>query len=183
MTAHRTKGQQRALRELLALALTATDFCEMIAQAGEESDDRPREWLTTFARWARSEETGAQLAARTRALNAWGDSLTKGDSRGDQARLLFRSALAWLIDAREDLLKNPGHSWHTGRVCHHLAATIVPITSDPMDVAAERVRRCLDAHRAKIAVEWPMVRQRKAAARRKTDNVAAEQGLALPRVK
>lgn len=57
----------------------------MIAQRGEEDDDRPRLWLATFARWARSEETGAQLAARTRALYAWGDSLTNGDSRGERA--------------------------------------------------------------------------------------------------
>ena len=34
--AHKTRGQKRALRDLCALARTALDVCEMIAQGGEE---------------------------------------------------------------------------------------------------------------------------------------------------
>lgn len=177
MTAHRTTGQQRALRELLALALTATDVCEMIAQGGEEDDDRPRLWLTTFARWARSEETGAQLAAKTRALNAWGDSLMKGDSRGERVRMLFRGALAWLIDAREDMMKNPGHNWHVGRVSLRLANTLAALTFNEPEAESQRVKLMLAKHASDVASEWATVMRAADGARAKNDKAAAEQAL------
>ena len=175
--AHKTRGQKRALRDLCALARTALDVCEMIAQGGEESDDRPRLYLVAFERWTRGEEAGAQLAARTRALNAWGASLTKGDSRGETTRLIFKSTLAWLIDAREDLMKNPGHKWHVGRVSSHLANTLASLTSNGHDAETHRVKLMLAKHTSDVASEWATVMRAVDGARAETDKVAAEQAI------
>ena len=174
---HRTKGQQRALRELCALARTALEVCDMIAERSEENDDRPRLYLVTFERWTRGEETGAQLAARTRALNAWGASLTKGASRGETAWLIFKSALAWLVDAREDLMKNPGHNWHIGRVASHLASTLDALTRNEPGAAAHRVKLMLTKHAADVAREWATTMRAVSDARAKSDKTAAERAL------
>ena len=177
MTTHKTRGQKRALRDLCALARTALDVCEMIARGGEEIDDRPRLYLVAFERWTRGEETGAQLAARTRALNAWGVSLTKGDSRGDTTRLIFKSTLAWLIDAREDLMKNPGHKWHVGRVSLHLANTLAALTFNEPEAESQRVKLMLAKHASDVASEWATVMRAVDGARAKNDKAAAEQAL------
>lgn len=71
MTAHRTAGQLRALRELCALARTALSICDLLAERGAEESDAPRLWLLSLERWTRGEETGPQLGATTRALNVW----------------------------------------------------------------------------------------------------------------
>ena len=117
------------------------------------------------------------LAARTRALNACGGALTKGDTIGETARLVFNLALSWLIDARNDLMKNPGHSWHTGRVCKYLAQVVGVLTVDPQDAAECLVRRWLDAHRAEVAGEVADARRTVALARAKDDKAAAERVL------
>lgn len=178
---HKTRGQKLALRELCALARTALEVCNMIADGGEESDDRPRIYLATLERWTRGEETGAQLAARTRALNAWGASLTKGDSRGETVRLILNSALAWLVDAREDLMNNPGHNWHVGRVTSHLASTIAALTSNGHDAETQRVKLMFAKHTADVARSWATTMREVSDARAKNDKTAAERALgALP---
>jgi hypothetical protein len=174
---HKTRGQKRALRELCALARTALEVCDMIADGGEESDDRPRLYLVTFERWTRGEETGAQLAARTRALNAWGASLTKGASRGETAWLIFKSALAWLVDAREDLMKNPGHNWHVGRVASHLASTLDALTGNGREAETHRVRLMLAKHTADVVRSWATAMREVSGARAKNDKTAAERAL------
>lgn len=174
---HKTRGQKRALRELCALVRTALEVCGMIADGGEESDDRPRLYLATFERWTRGEETGAQLAARTRALNAWGASLTNGDSHGETTRLRFKHALAWLVDARVDMMKNPGHNWHVGRVSSRLASTLTALTRNEPEAEVQRVRLMLAKHQRALFEEKVAVARAELLASIKGDKVAAERAL------
>jgi hypothetical protein len=174
---HKTRGQKRALRELCALARTALEVCDMIADGGEENDDRPRLYLATFERWTRGEETGAQLAARTRALNVWGASLTRGVSRGETVRLIFNSALAWLIDAREDMMKNPGHNWHVGRVLSHLASTLTALTRNEPEAETHRVKLMFAKHTADVVRSWATAMREVSDARAMVDKEAAERAL------
>lgn len=157
MTARRTAGQLRALRELCAIARTGLEIADLIAAAGHETDDRPRNYLLSLERWTRGEESGPKLAARTRALNAWqpgafGDD--KDPARFGRWQWSWAMALGWLDDARGDLMRNPGHGWHTGRVCEQFASTIIKVAGEPTDAAKARVAAMLDAHRRRIAGEW-----------------------------
>ena len=82
MTTRITEGQRRARWELAALARTGIDVCDLLASRAEENSDAPRHYLATLDRWTRGEEAGAVLAARTRAVNAWGPSTSARASRG-----------------------------------------------------------------------------------------------------
>lgn len=175
MTAHRTAGQMRALRELCALARTGLEVCDVIAARGAEDSDAPRNYLLSLERWARSEESGPKLAARTRALNAWqpaafGDD--KDPARFGRWQWSWAMTLAWLDDARGDLMRNPGHSWHTGRVCEQFASTIIKVAGEPADAAKARVAAMLDAHRARVAGEWATAPRAPTARRAKADKRA-----------
>lgn len=175
-----TTGQKRALRELCALARTALDVCDLLAARGEEHDDRPRMYLASLERWTRGAETGPQLAARTRAMNAWGDTASYGDSSWDAENCLQRMwwlALGWLVDARADLMANPGHAHHTPRVCRELAGVVVMLTDYPPADASAMVAETLRGHRERIAGEWATVVREASAARAKVDKAAAERAL------
>ena len=178
MTTRITEGQRRARWELAALARVGIDVCDLLASRAEENSDAPRHYLATLDRWTRGEEAGAVLAARTRAVNAWGGSLTKDDMiDASHAPFALYLALSWLTDARNDLMKNPGHSWHTGRVGKSFARVVEALTGDPPDAALTMVRRWLDAHRAQVAGDAADARRRASLARAKTDKMAAEQAL------
>jgi len=182
MTQRRTEGQRRALWELSALARTGIDVCDLLASRAEENSDAPRHYLTTLDRWTRGEESGATLAARTRALNAWcggAPSLTEQGSGVDMALL---SACQWLVDARADLMANPGHKHHTHRVVAEFARVTRWVQPDDQPAAETMVRRWLDAHRAEVASEAADARRTVALAQAKIDKVAAEHALALPGV-
>lgn len=181
MTTRITEGQRRARWELAALARTGIDVCDLLASRAEENSDAPRHYLATLDRWTRGEESGASLAARTRAVNAWGATQTDG-AIGDAARSKLYLALSWLIDSRADLMANPGHKHHTPRVAKSFARVIEALTGDPQDAAETMVCRWLDAHRATIAGEWATAKRTASLAQTKTDKVAAEQALALPGV-
>lgn len=176
MTTRITEGQRRARWELAALARTGIDVCDLLASRAEENSDAPHHYLATLDRWTRGEEAGAVLAARTRAVNAWGETQTDG-AVGDAARSKLYLALSWLIDARADLMANPGHKHHTPRVILVFAQVVGLLTGDPKDAALTMVRRWLDAHRAQVAGDAADARRRASLARAKTDKVAAEQAL------
>lgn len=176
MTRRLTDGQRAARRELCALARTALDVCDAVAAKGAEDDDRPRAWLLSMERWARGEEAGAQLAARTRAMKAWLRSgavsmwlrpCTRATPWGD--------ALHWLDDAREDAAKHPTHAaMHASRVSGHLAAALSALTGDSGDAAMARVVAWRFAHRKAIAREETERERAALAARLKGDKAAAE---------
>ena len=180
MTAHRTAGQLRALRELCALARTALSICDLLAERGAEESDAPRLWLLSLERWTRGEETGPQLGATTRAMKAWQPGAYGADN--DPARFgrwqwSWAMALGWLDDARGDLMRNPGHSWHTGRVCEQFVSTIVKIASEPPDAAEARVRNALDHHRRTIGEECARAEADARLRQAKADKATAERAL------
>ena len=176
-----TAGQKRALRELCALARTALDVCEMLAARGEEHDDRPRLWLLALERWTRGVETGPQLAARTRAMNAWADTVSGdvsilGPSHETALHAWWLSCV-WLSDARVDLMKNPGHDHHSPRVCRNLVDTLVRLNGLLHEAVRSVVAEMLRGHRERIAGEWATVMREGSAARAKADKVTAERAL------
>ncbi len=140
-----------------------------------------RDYLATLDRWTRGEESGAVLAARTRAVNAWGGSLTKDDmidaSHASHAPFALYLALSWLIDSRVDLMANPGHKHHTPRVAKSFARVVEALTGDPRDAAETMVLRWLDHHRAQVAGEAADARRSASLAQAKTAKMAAEQAL------
>lgn len=180
MTAHRTAGQLRALRELCALARTGIEVCEVIAARGGEDSDAPRNYLLSMERWTREEESGPKLAARTRALNVWQPGAFGADN--DPARFgrwqwSWAMALGWLDDARGDLMRNPGHGWHSPRVCEQFVSTIVKIASEPADAAKARVAAMLEAHRGRVIADGAAARYEATKRRAKADKVTAERAL------
>ena len=167
MTARLTDGQRASRRELCALARTALDVCDVIAAKGLEADDRPRAWLLSMERWARGEETGPMLAARTRAMEAWRDATFRTvHPWGD--------ALHWLADARDDMTKHPTHRHHVERVCGHIAAALRALTGDAEDAARARVDDWRRRHRVAVAAEETERERAALAAKLKDDKAAAE---------
>jgi hypothetical protein len=175
MTAHRTAGQLRALRELRALALTALDVADVIAARGEESDDRARAYLNALARWTLGEETGAQLGARTRAVKTW--RINVRGFHGDDGVAAFAMALHYLDDARDDMLRNPGHDHHAPRVCRHLIAALSLLTGDPLTAADARVWSWCNAHRRAVGEECARAQRDAALRQAKADKIEAERAL------
>ena len=179
MTAHRTAGQLRALRELCALARTGLEICDVLAARGEESDDRPRAWLTSLERWARGEETPAQLAAATRAVEEW--RWPKGVTDGTLhagALAYWCGAIGLLIDAREDMAKHPTHTPpHAARVCQHFAATLRLATGDAAEAAKANVAAMLNRHRLAIGEESARAERAAMLRQAKADKVTAERAL------
>ena len=175
MTAHRTAGQLRALRELCALARTGLDVADAIAAAGQESDDRPRQWLTSLERWARGEETPAQLAAATRAVEEW--RWPKGVTDGTLhagALAYWCGAIGLLIDARADMTKHPTHTFHAARVLRQLSDVLV---SDTREADDARVAAMLDRHRRAIGEECARAEADARLRQAKADKVTAERAL------
>ena len=168
MTRRLTDGQRAARRELCALARTALDVCDVAAAKGLEADDRPRAWLLSVERWARGEESGPMLAARTRAMEAWRDATFRTVD-------LWGDALHWLDDAREDVARHPTHAaMHASRVSGHLAAALSALTGDSGDAAMARVVAWRFAHRKAIASEETERERAALAARLRDDKAAAE---------
>lgn len=179
MTAHRTAGQLRALRELCALARTGLEVCDVIATRGEETDDRPRQWLTSLERWSRGEETGPQLAARTRAMEAWRDAvfvaLPKPVSPGTTDK--WCDALHWLSDARADLMRNPGHDHHIDRVAWHTIRALATATGDEPAAAEAWFFATHARHRKAIGEECARAEAAARLRQAKADKVTAERAL------
>ena len=173
MTAHRTAGQLRALRELCALARVGLDVADVIAARGEESDDRPRAWLLSLERWCRGEETGPQLAARTRAMETWRAAVVAALPTGDP----WADALHWLADARADMTRNPGHTEHTSRVCRSLADALLAHGSESPAAAHAIITRAVAAHRRAIGEEWAQAMTAARLRQAKADKVTAERAL------
>ena len=180
MTAHRTAGQLLALRELCALARTATDVCDELQRRGAEESDAPRLWLLSLERWTRGEETGPQLAARTRAMETWREAVfaalpkpahpnTRATSWGD--------ALHWLSDARADMARNPGHRHHVARVVGLLTVTVWVATKETTEEAEARVANLLDAHVRGVHAEWVASERAAMLRQAKADKAAAERAL------
>ena len=74
MTAHRTAGQLRALRELCALARTGLDVCDLLAERGAEESPTPRGCASAadveaYVAQERQEQLGASIRARREALD------------------------------------------------------------------------------------------------------------------
>lgn len=170
MTRRLTDGQRAARRELCALARTALDVCDVAAAKGAEADDRARAWLLSMERWARGEETGPMLAARTRAMEAWRDAVVAALPTGD----LWGDALHWLADAREDMAKHPTHRHHVERVCAHLATALRTLTGDAEDAARARVDDWRRRHRVAVAAEETERERAALTAKLKDDKAAAE---------
>ena len=178
MTAHRTAGQLRALRELCALARTGLDVADAIAAAGQESDDRPRQWLTSLERWARGEETPAQLAAATRAVEEW--RWPKGVTDGTLhagALAYWCGAIGLLIDARADMTKHPTHIFHSARVTKHLAVAVAACAGESDEAAQYRVKVMLGAHADAIGEESARAEVAARLRQAKADKVVAERAL------
>lgn len=175
MTAHRTAGQLRALRELCALARTGLEIADLIEKRGEESDDRPRLWLTSLERWTRGEEKPAQLAAATRAVEEW--RWPKGVTDGTLhagALAYWCGAIGLLIDARADMTKHPTHTFHTARVLRQLSDVLV---SDTREADDARVAAMLDRHRRAIGEECARAEADARLRQAKADKVTAERAL------
>ena len=178
MTAHRTAGQLRALRELCALARTALDVADAIAARGEESDDRPRQWLTSLERWSRGEETPAQLAAATRAVEEW--RWPKGVTDGPLhagALAYWCGAIGFLIDARADMTKHPTHIFHSARVTKHLAVAVAAIAGESDEAAQYRVKVMLSAHADAVGEECARADSDAGLRQAKADKITAERAL------
>ncbi len=190
MTAHRTAGQLRALRELCALARTGLDVADVLAARGAEDSDVPRNYLLSLERWARGEESGPKLAARTRAMRAWSAALRKSwDAVMDatpKGQLWppmppvqsWCRALHCLDDARDDLSRNPGHDTrHSKNAAANFAFVLMTFAGEPAEAAKARVAAMLDRHRKAVGEE----RARAAADARlrqaKADKVTAERAL------
>ena len=173
MTAHRTAGQLRALRELCALARTGLEVCDVIAARGEETDDRPRAWLLSLERWTRGEETGPQLASRTRAMETWRAAVVAALPTGDP----WADALHWLADARVDMTKHPTHIFHSARVTNHLAVAVAAIAGESDEAAQYRVKVMLDRHRKAIGEECARAEADARLRQARADKVTAEQAL------
>ena len=178
MTAHRTAGQLRALRELCALARTGLDVADVIAARGGESDDRPRLWLTSLERWSRGKETPAQLAAATRAMKAWRDGVHGPGRESTGPIAAWSMAAHYLADAREDMAKHPTHTTpHAARVCQHFAATLRLATGDGADAAKANVAAMLDRHRKAVGEECARAEADARLRQAKADKVTAERAL------
>lgn len=179
MTAHRTAGQLRALRELCALARTGLDVCDVLAAKGAEDDDRPRAWMISLERWTRGEESGPQLAARTRAMERARERELTADHKipppATLAQGLFGDALHWIADARADLTRNPGHTkHHVERVCAHLATALSAVTGDAEEAARAQVDEWRRRHRVAVAAEETERERAALTAKLKDDKAAAE---------
>ena len=143
-----TAGQRRSQVTLRMLALTALDVCDVLAERGEEHDDRPRLYLSAIVGWSRGEVTGAQLGAALRAHNGAMAARRWGLAE-DEVRPVVRAwdtALMWLADARVDLYDHPTHRHHEGRVLAYLAEVVAAVTGDPIDAAKSRVDVMIRAH-------------------------------------
>ena len=175
MTAHRTAGQLRARRELCALARTGLDVADVLAARGEETSDVPRQWLTSLERWARGEETPAQLAAATRAVEEW--RWPKGVTDGTLhagALAYWCGAIGLLIDVRADMAKHPTHTFHTARVLRQLSDVLV---SDTREADDARVAAMLNRHRRAIGEESARAEAATRLRQAKADKVTAERAL------
>lgn len=175
MTAHRTVGQQRALVELRALARVALRVCDALAARGEETDDRPRRYLDALARWTLGEEKPVHLAVATRAATAWSRRTVDGGGSGVLVSLAF--AFSWLADAREDMMRNPGHKHHTSRVCRCLADTLQRIDGADPDGAEARIDAALAAERKRATAEGIDALADARRVQAKADKIEAERAL------
>ena len=175
----RTDGQLRAMRELCALARVGLDVADVIAARGEESDDRPRAWLLSLERWCRGEETGPQLAARTRAMEVWRDAVF-AKPRGPKEPVdvdPWGLALHWLSDARVDLVRNPGHRGHHVLVVDAAARTLRRVDGETIDASVARVAAMLDRHRKAVGEECARAEVAARLTQAKADKITAERAL------
>lgn len=181
MTAHRTAGQQRALVELRALARVALMVCDALAARGEETDDRPRRYLDALARWTLGEEKPAHLAAATRAMEESRSRAFTADHKipppSTPAEGVFGDALHWLSDARADLMRNPGHAWHSARVCRCLADTLQQHDGETFESGRARVDAALAVERKRATAEGIDALANARRVQAKADKIEAERAL------
>ncbi len=142
-----TPEKQRARRDLAALARVGIDVCNILATRGEENHDAPRHYLARLDLWTVGEESGATLAARTRAVNAWGGSLTKGQSSGETARLILFAALAWIADYRAAVAAGRDATTIGECVVRRFAMVVQCVEGGELESAEQRVRTMLEERR------------------------------------
>lgn len=87
------------------------------------------------------------LAARTRAVNAWGGSLTKGQSRGETARLMLFGALAWIADYRAAVAAGCDATTIEERVVRRFAMVVQCVEGGELESAERRVWTMLEERR------------------------------------
>lgn len=141
---------------LEALARTLLTVLDGLSSAGEERDDRPRQFAMACARWARDEATPSELGAAVKAVE---DEVAKRardvvapEQRAWTQALKSASSLArW----RADMMKYPTHTkWALHQICADLALTLMA-TGEARDAAGARVEGTFAQHFTAITGHAP----------------------------